>query len=329
VRVAIVGGADFIGPAIVEELLAAGHEPAVIHRGQHEPADLPAAPHFHCDRRDAATLRRVLLEARAEAVIDACAYARADAEALAQALPAGARAVVLSSMDVYRAFGSLLRGEATDAVPLDEEAPLREARHLYRGQRAPPLRGVDPESYEKIDVEQVARAAGATVLRLPVVYGPRDHLRREEMLLRRVRAGRLRIPFGAGNLLFARASVRTVAAAVRLAAEARGLRGEVLNVGERRTDSMEQWARRVLALTDSAAQLVRVPDARLPPDLRTTGTFAQHLLVDSSRARAQLGEFERDPAQALAESVRWHMQHPPADSSVDFSEDDAALASAS
>jgi nucleoside-diphosphate-sugar epimerase len=328
VRVAIVGGTDFIGPAIVEELLAAGHEPAVIHRGQHEPADLPPAPHFHCDRRDAEALRRALLDARAQAVIDVCAYSRADAEALAQALPAGARAVVLSSMDVYRAFGALLRGEATDAVPLDEEAPLREAHHLYRGQRAPPLRGVDPETYEKIDVERVVRGAGAVVLRLPVVYGPRDHLRREEILLRRVRAGRLRIPFGAGDLLFARTSVRSVAAAARLAAEARGLRGEVLNVGERRTDSMEQWARRVLALADSAAQLVRVADTKLPPDLRITGTFAQHLLVDASKARAQLGAFERDPAQALAESVRWHLQHPPADAGADFADDDAALATA-
>src|SRR5205823_11503925 len=107
------------------------------------------------------------------------------------------------------------------------------------------LRGVDPDSYDKLDVEEVARPAGAVVLRLPLVYGPRDHLRREEPWLRRARAGRRRIPIGAGNLVWTKGFVRDVAAGIRLAAEAPGLAGEVLNLGERRSFTVEQWARRV------------------------------------------------------------------------------------
>ena len=40
-RVMVLGGTRFIGAAVVEELHANGHELLVVHRGEHEPADLP------------------------------------------------------------------------------------------------------------------------------------------------------------------------------------------------------------------------------------------------------------------------------------------------
>src|SRR6185436_11615187 len=102
----------------------------------------------------------------------------------------------------------------------------------------------------KLDVEEVVRAAGATVLRLPLVYGPRDPLRREEMILRRLRAGRTRIPMGAGNLLWTRGYVRDLARAIRLAGE-RLEGGELLNLGERRTPTLRQWAEAILRAAGS------------------------------------------------------------------------------
>ncbi len=323
-RVVVVGGTDFIGPAVVEELIGKGHQAVVVHRGQHEPPGLPEAPHVHCDRRDVAALSRAL--DGADAVVHCCCYARGDAEALVAALPERTRAVVLSSMDVYRAFGAVLAGASSDAVPLDEDSPVRPVRYPYAGKPPVVLRGCDPDTYDKLDVEETVRPAGAVVLRLPFVYGPRDHLRREEPILRRVRAGRRRIPFGAGNWLWTKGWVRDVAAAVRLAAEAGGFAGEVFNVGERRSLTVEQWARAILAAAGSDAELVRVPDAALPADLFLAGAFPQHLLVDSRRARDLLGFRETDPAEALRESVRWHLAHPPADAGADFTADDQALA---
>jgi len=40
-RVMVLGGTRFIGAAIVEELAAHGHELLIVHRGEHEPAELP------------------------------------------------------------------------------------------------------------------------------------------------------------------------------------------------------------------------------------------------------------------------------------------------
>ncbi len=325
-RITVIGGTEFIGAAVVEELVARGHELLVIHRGRHEPADLPPAEHAHCDRNDVTSLRDALRIFRPEAVVHTCAYSRADAEAFAQALPGGARAVVLSSMDVYRAYDAAMRGEATDPVPLAETSPVREQRYPYRGKHLPGMRsGVDPETYEKLDVEDVARSLGACVLRLPVVYGERDPLRREDFILRRLRAGRRRIPFGGGTLLWSRAWVRDVAVAIRLSAENANSSGQVLNVCESKTWTMEQWAREVLRAAGSAAELVRVPDAALPPDLAISASIRQQMLCDASKARALLGWRDSDLREALAASVRWHLAHPPSDEDGDLSADDRAL----
>ena len=64
-RTAVLGGTRFIGRAIVDELLAAGHEVCVIHRGEHEPGDLPDVEHLHIGRRrlaDHAERLRVWME---------------------------------------------------------------------------------------------------------------------------------------------------------------------------------------------------------------------------------------------------------------------------
>ncbi len=324
-RVVVLGGTRFIGVAIVAELLDTGHEVLVVHRGQTEPGDLPDVAHVHADRHDIEAVAGVLADFAAESLVDTCAYSTADATATVAALPRGCRAVVLSSMDTSRAFGALRAGRETDPVPLDESSPAREERYLFRGAQLDNAQA-DLDTYEKLDVEDVYLPAGATVLRLPAVYGARDDQRREDFVLRRVRAGRDRIPFGAGTFLWTRGWVDDVARAVRLAAEHPDLDSEVLNIGERRTWSVGAWARAILDAAGWDAQLVRVPDEALPDDLRITASQPQHVLVDSAKARAVLGWSDTDPVQALAASVRWHLDHSPAEPDPDFSADDAALA---
>lgn len=324
-RIAILGGTRFIGAAIAEELVAGGHDVALIHKGNNDPPQLADLAHTHCDRRDVDAVRTALDGHRAEALIDTCAYTAADADAALRALPSELRTVVLSSMDTYRAFGSVHADEVTDSLPLDEDSPVRERRYLFRGTQHPT--GLDTEDYENLDVEDRYLPAGATVLRLPMVYGDRDPMRREDFVLARVRAGRRQIPFGAGTFVWTRGWVRDIARAVRLAVGNDEVAGRVLNIGEARTWSVEQWARQILAAAGSDAELVRVPDDRLPEDLRITAAVRQHMLVDSARARQALGWRDTDPQEALEQSVAWHLAHP-GDEPFDAAADDAALAAA-
>jgi nucleoside-diphosphate-sugar epimerase len=327
-RVMVLGGTRFIGAAIVEELSDSGHELLIVHRGEHEAADLPEADHLHADRSDLPHLRGAVDDFGPEAVVDTYAMTLAAAEAALASVGDDVRLLVLSSMDVYRAYGSLLAGVETDAIPIDETAPVREQRYPYRGH--PKYGTMDiAEHYDKLDVEEAYLRHQGTVCRLPVVYGERDLQRREEPILRRVRAGRDRIPTGEGTFVWTRGYVRDVAAGVRLALESEATIGEVLNLGESRTWSMGLWARHVLEVAGAEARLVRVPDQLLPEDLSLLGHVSQNLLVDSSKARDLLGWTETDPHEALSRSVAWHLEHPPEAAGDDFGDDDRALAAAS
>ena len=300
--------------------MAAGDELLLVHRGQLEPGDMPKAEHIHCDRSELGRHRGQLEAFRPDAVIDCRALTRADAEGALDALPDVRRWIVISSVDVYRAFGALNAEQETDPVPIDEESAVRPERYPYRGK----MPGMD--EYDKLDVEDIYLPRSATVLRLPMVYGEHDYQRREEFILRRVRAGRPRIPFGSGQWLACRVYVRDVGRAVRLALH-QEVGGEVFNICEDRTYSMRMWSHAILDAAGSDAELVRVADDQLPEDLKPTGTMSQHIAASGKKARRMLGWDTSDPMETLRTSVRWHLENPPADADTNFEADDRALAS--
>jgi nucleoside-diphosphate-sugar epimerase len=318
-RVAVVGGTEFIGRRTVEVLAGRGDRVLVVHRGRTEPDDLPACEHVHADRRDFVTVAGRVAAFGPDAVVDTCAQTGPEVDAVLPHLP-DAHLVVLSSMDVYRIWELGLADDHTPlAVPFDEGAPPRAGRYPYRG------RGMDLDDYDKLDVEPAYLARGGTVLRLGMVHGPYDPQRREECVLGRLRAGRTRIPVGPGRTLYTRLHVDDAAAAIvaaldRPAASA----GEIFNVGEPATVSVRAWLELIMAEAGTAAELVTVPDRALPADLRLTRTHSQHFLADSRKAAAVLGWHARDPVASIAASVCWHLAHPPA-TPPDTTADDVAL----
>lgn len=326
-RVLVLGGTRFIGRAIVEELAAAGHELAVVHRGEREPPNgFPDAAHIHVERGHLRAKRDEIAAFRADAAVDTFAMTRAGAEVALDVVPEGIPTVVLSSMDVYRAFGALNSGLVTDSVPIDEASPVRADRYMYRG-KMPGAAWAD--EYEKLDVEELVLPRGATVLRLPMVFGEGDGQRREEFILRRVRAGRGRIPIGSGSWLSARGYVRDIARGARLCLERpERVRGEILNLCERRTAPVVLWATQILHAAGSEAELVRVPEDLLPEDMGETATIAQHLMVDSTKARELVGYTDTEPLEAVRRSVAWHLANPPERDDPGFDADDRALAAA-
>jgi hypothetical protein len=89
-------------------------------------------------------------------------------------------------MDVYRACGVLHRLEQgpLEPMPLTEDSPLRTKLQTYPPDQIKTLQvifGWLDEEYDKIPVERDVlgqTALSARVLRLPMVYGPRDPLNR-------------------------------------------------------------------------------------------------------------------------------------------------------
>ena len=117
---------------------------AVFHRGTKETTLPSSVRHLHGDRERLAHFQNEFRDFAPDCV-------------LAMALPAGndrtgrlfvdvfrgiaRRAVVITSRDVYRAFGRLRRLETgtPDPVPLTETSPLRETLYPYRGTAADPM----------------------------------------------------------------------------------------------------------------------------------------------------------------------------------------------
>jgi nucleoside-diphosphate-sugar epimerase len=322
-KIVVVGGTRFIGRRIVSELAARGDEVVVVHRGESEPAELAGDPdrcrHIHVDRAQFVTVAGEIARLAPDAVIDMLAMTRADAEAVLPHLP-DTQLILMSSMDVYEAFWNVLQEREGEPVPLNEESRVRTVRYPYA------QIGGRSSDYDKLDVEPSYVERGATVLRLAMIYGEHDAQRREEFILRRVRAGRRRIPVGPGTWLWTRCYVGEVAAATLAALGNARAHGEIVNIGEPAVRSMRGWAEQILVAAGHEAELVPVPEHVVPADLGITKSVAQHIVFDGHKAAELLGWRPTELAAGIARSVGWHLAHPPEDASDDFAEDDAALA---
>lgn len=324
-KVLVLGGTKFIGRRVVERLHDRGDQVLVVHRGHHDLAPWVPVDHLHVDRHRLADHAGEVHGFNADAVVDTCAMTAKDVTAVVPVLPE-VPAVALSSQDVYQAYTGLRTDRCESPVPLTEDAELRRDRYPYRGAG---LAGV-PYDYEKLDVEERWLSRGAAVLRLPMVYGPHDQQRREDLVLRRIRAGRRQIPIGAGNLLWTRAHVDDIATGVLAALDTRAADGQAVNLGEPTTVPIAEWFEQIARAACTDLKLIRVPDSALPAELALTGAPSQHLLASVHRAEQLLGWSPADPVLRVGESVQWHLANPPETpwNDDDTRADDAALSAA-
>ncbi len=249
------------------------------------------------------------------------------------------RIVALSSQDVYRAV-NVLHGleEGLEPVPLTEDSPLRTKMHPYPPQAIAAMRSVFPwlnDDYDKIPVERAILSDGGlpgTVLRLPMVYGPGDPLRRFHPVLKRIDDGRPAILIGelAAGWRGTRGYVENVAAAVALALTSERAGGRIYNVGDPDTLTEAEWAGEIAAATGWPGRIAILPDSRLPKHLLQTYRLEQHWVTDTARIRGELGY--REPLarrDAIERTIAWERATPVNQfpfAAFDYRAEDAALA---
>lgn len=258
----------------------------VLHRGRTSNPILPDVAHI-CDPGASYPITSFPRQALRDwdVVVHMVAMGTADAEAAVGAFAGRTgRLVVISSSDVYRAYGRLTKAEPgpPDPVPLSENAPLRSVFYPYRGMEE--QIGAYAQSYEKILVERAVRSAPGidwTILRLPKVYGPEDN-------------GDLGSVYGFAAVpdwRWTHGHVRNVAAAIERAALHPRARNEVFNLGEEKTPTTGE---RLAFLADNAGS---PPD---PPPF----DFRQCLVTDTRKLREELNyaDVVEEPS-AMIESV--------------------------
>jgi nucleoside-diphosphate-sugar epimerase len=316
VRVLVVGGTGFIGRPTVRRLVESGHEVTVFHRGK-TLAQLPAGIQAVLGERERVREAGDRLRAcRPDVVVDFIAFTAADVRGLLDALRGAAgRCVFLSSLDVYRAYDRLMRREQgpPGAIPIDEDAPLRETSFPRRSQASSPEDVM--WSYDKIHVEREAFSDAelrATILRLPAVYGPGDRTRhRVGSYLRRMDAGGAAFDLdrALSRWRWTRGYVEDVASAIALAAVDPRASGRTYNVGESDPSTEGDWVRAIARLAGYAGPVIEKERPDLPADVAREldeCDFTHDLVLDTRRIHAELGWRPRTPAdEALAASIAW------------------------
>jgi nucleoside-diphosphate-sugar epimerase len=306
-KIAFIGGTQFIGHAAATAAVARGHGVFCLHRGKHA-CDVEGARSIRADRADPQDLIRALREVGPDAVVDTRALTRPDAEVTALALKIlQVPLVLLSSQDVYAQFGRLLGHPAPEPEPLIvEDSPLTVPF---------PYRGIGEheagEDYDKKEVERVLSEAvadgvpGVSVLRLPAVYGARDPKRRFGAIFDLLARGERELPCqGGAAFRWTHAHVRDVGHAIVLAAEQPPSGVRVYNVGEREPPSMRE---RVEAIAHAiGAKFEWVERAELPPGFFELGSVPNDVVTDTSRIRQELGFAEPTSAdEQVADLVAW------------------------
>lgn len=312
-RVLVLGGTGLTGPYVVRRLARIGHDVTVFHRGRHE-AEMPAGVRrIHGDLGSPPT---ELGRLRPDVVIHMMALTEADAMHFLDlfATTAG-RAIVISSCDVYRAFGCLHRHESgqPDPVPLAEDAPLRESRYPYRNKTLP---DTDTQNYDKILVERALLSQNllpVTILRYPAVYGPRDPHSRFRSWLQQMAAGNeIAVQEDYARWRWTHGYVEDAAEAVVLAATSERAAGRIYNVGEARTPTALARLEELARVIGWSGRFVVAPAVDLPEAQRLPHDFTHHVAIDSARIRSELGYEETvSPDEAWRRTVEWERAQAP------------------
>ena len=340
-KILVIGGTNFIGPPVVHRLSAMGHEVTVFHRGK-TTADLPQGVNYiRGDRKNLSDFKSEFERISPHVVLDMIPFTEQDAKDLVNIFKGVAgRIVAISSQDVYRAYDVLrkLESGSPDPVPLNEDSPLRSRLYPFRDLLEKPFDRSD--DYEKILVEQVVMAdpnLPGTILRLPMVYGPRDFRHRLFPYLQRMDDNRPAIvleeniaqwrgPYG---------YVENVAEAIALAVTNERAAGRIYNVAEFSSVTEAERIRNIGRIAGWNGEVVVVPRTKMPESWDLPYNTDQHWVTDTTRIRQELGYSEPIPQdEALRQTIAWTRKHPPDEISkwaapelLDYTSEDAILAS--
>ncbi len=326
-RVLVIGGTLFIGRPLVEELVKAGHEVAILHRKPKHDFGR-RVENLMADRNDAESVKQVLSGRRFDAVYDNVydwerGTTAAQVEATVRACNGDwlTRYIFVSSVAAY---GDGLNHKESDPLAPDYHASPY-VRHKAGTERL---------------LFRMHSQSGLPVVtfRPPFIYGPGNPYYREQFFWDRLRAGRPVIIPGDGHRLMQFVYVNDlVQSLVRALDEPRAV-GEAFNIGDSKPVTQAELVEKLAKVASVEPTLVRVPRDiiaqaggnameepyyfgeyfDLPPITENMGKVTRLLKV-------KMAPFET----GLKETYRWYTRnHKPRTAGFDFDDRVLALAKA-
>ena len=320
----MIGGSGFIGRQLVKRLVERGHDVAMVHRGRTSPPRDQRVTEFIGDRASLLEMRNRFREWAPDVAIDCILSSAAQARVTLDSVRGIARRVVaVSSGDVYRAMAVVhrLEAEPLEPTPLTEDSALRTQSQTYSDAALEVARAAFPwldHEYDKVKVEQTITSDPdftATVLRLPMVYGPGDPLHRLFPVLKRIDDERpfILLEESFAQFVACRGYVENVADAIALAATSEAAEGRTYNVAEPEAFTETEWSEKIGAVAAWSGKVLQIPRALAPEHLVQPYNTQQHLFMDTTRIRKELDYVEPISIdEALRRTIDWERQNPPA-----------------
>lgn len=302
-RVLVIGGTGLISTAIVEQLLARGHEVVTMTRGTTRPRIPTTIPNIRCDRRDAAAFAAAVTDLPVDAVIDMVAFNLEESQSAYAAFRGRVRHFIhCSTVCVY---GGLL-----STLPAIESEP-----HTPTGEY-----GLNKSACEAFLMGRHAEDGfPVTIIRPSHTYGEGGSIVHslgwDTAYLSRMRQDLPVVVHGDGQSLWASAHISDVARAFV------NVLGNNVAVGEAYHLTGEEW----MSWNQYHATVARVLDGRYHPifipahDLyaisHERGGLAFEILqwssiFDNSKARRDLGyEYRITWEDGVRRTVRWLEEH--------------------
>jgi nucleoside-diphosphate-sugar epimerase len=287
----VIGGTRFMGYQLTWRLVAAGHEVTLLNRGTHPDPFGGHVTRLRADRT-APEFFSALAGREFDAAVDFAAFQRADAEGAVKALDGRVgHYVLISTGQVY-------------LVRTDPPAPAREEDYDGPLMAEPPPGHRDRGDWEygtgkracedALAAAWSARRFPSTRVRIPIVNGERDHLRRLESYVWRILDhGPLLVPDEGGKRLRQVYSGAVVAALLRVLGDSATF-GQAYNFCQEETPTLAELLVLLADLVGAPARLVAVPTAEmenagLDPILASPFSTRWKSFLDPGRAQRELG----------------------------------------
>jgi nucleoside-diphosphate-sugar epimerase len=285
----VLGGTQFIGPAVVHRLEQADWEVACFHRGR-TPPPLPGVREIFGDRRDTGALRRAL-EPGYDAVVDTSAYVTEDLKPILSLLEGRAgRYLFLSTVSVY---ADMVRFPVEEDYPYFDGDPSKNATAAY--------------AYGKVRCERALRSSGLpfTILRPAFVYGPWNTLYREAFYFDLIDQGKPVMAGSTGSFLTQILHVDDLAAAILACLQTEAASGRIFNA----TDLAVTQRQALESLVDAVSPGRGVEEG--PADYAPWG-IRRHLCVCTSSLRSVTGWRPTVSfGEGMADAYKWYAAHAP------------------
>jgi nucleoside-diphosphate-sugar epimerase len=316
-NILVIGGTRFIGAAVVRRLAEMGHVLAIVNRGLTPWTPMDRVGRLFGDMNNLAEYDRDIFRFSPEIVLHNMPLHEKHITDLQDVTRGIARRLIMtSSMDVYQMFGRLNGTEPGPVlpVPADEDAPLRESRFPHRRHTPGPEHPL--YDYDKIPAEQAALSdpeLPGTVLRLPMVIGPKDYQHRLFPFVRPMQDGRPAIVM---DEAFAHwrstyGYIDNVAQAMVQACLDDRATGRIYNIGEQPASILD-LAQQVKTVMDWPGELILAPAEKLPDALHADMNTEQDLVCSMTRIQTELDFVPPVPfEEGVRRTVEWQIDNPP------------------